>query len=208
MSLSNKNIASWQEVPDVQPSIMLDEFIECENAVKASPEFLEVIKKRRITDPELVIVDPWSAGNFGIKEEANQRIVRALCWVRSSPNDNGYARPIEGVIPVVDLNKMEVLTVEEYGVVPLPPQSGNYSREFITDYRTDLKPLDIIQPDGASFQVEGHKVSWQKWQFRIGFTPREGLVSYTIVYADKGKLRPIIYQASLVEMVVPYGDPK
>lgn len=34
-----------------------------------------------------------------------QRIVRALCRVRSSPSDNGYARPIEGVIPVIDLNK-------------------------------------------------------------------------------------------------------
>lgn len=67
---------------------------------------------------------------------------------------------------------MEVLAVEDYGVVPLPPQSGNYSREFIKDYRKDLKPLDITQPDGASFQVEGHKVTWQKWQLRIGFTPR------------------------------------
>lgn len=134
--------------------------------------------------------------------------MRALCWVRSSPNDNGYARPIEGVVPVVDLNKMEVITVEDYGVVPLPPQSGNYSREFIKDYRQDLKPLDIVQPDGSSFQIDGYKVNWQKWQFRIGFTPREGLVLYTIGYEDKGKLRPIIYRASLVEMVVPYGDPK
>ncbi len=208
VSLTNKNIAVWKEMPGVQPSIMLDEFIECEAAVKASKEFLAAIEKRGITDPEFVIVDPWSAGNFGIKEEDGQRIVRALCWVRSSPNDNGYARPIEGVIPVVDLNKMEVLAVEDYGIVPLPPQSGNYSREFIKDYRKDLKPLDIIQPEGASFQVEGHKISWQKWQFRIGFTPREGLVLYTIGYEDKGKLRPIIYRASLVEMVVPYGDPK
>jgi len=160
VSLTNKNIAAWKEIADVQPSIMLDEFVECEAAGKASPEFLAAIKKRGIIDPELVIVAPWSAGNFGIKEEAGQRIVRALCWVRSSPNDNGYARPIEGVIPVGDLNKMAVLAVEDYGVVPLPPQPGNYSREFITDYRKDLKLLDIIQPDGASFQVEGHKISW------------------------------------------------
>lgn len=65
-----------------------------------------------------------------------------------------------------------------------------------------------MQPDGPSFQVEGHKITWQKWQFRIGFTPREGLVLYTIGYEDKGRIRPIIYRASLVEMVVPYGDPK
>lgn len=54
-----------------------------------------------------MIVAPWSAGNYGIAKEMGQLIIRALCWVRSSPSDNGYARPIEGVIPVVDLNKME-----------------------------------------------------------------------------------------------------
>ena len=208
VSLTEKKTIQWKHIPEVQPAIMLDEFIECEAVVKASPEFLEAIKKRGITDTSLVIVDPWSAGNYGIAEEAGQRIVRALCWVRSSPNDNGYARPLEGIIPVVDLNKMEVVTVEDYGVVPLPPEDGNYSREFVKNYRTDIKPLEIIQPDGPSFQVEGHKVTWQKWQFRIGFTPREGLVLYTIGYEDKGRLRPIIYRASLVEMVVPYGDPK
>lgn len=116
---------------------MLDEFIECKAVVKASLEFQKAIKKRGINDTNLVIVDPWSSGNYGIAEEMGQRIVRALFWVRSSPSDNGYARPIEGVIPVVDLNKMEVVTVEDYGVVPLPPQDGNYSQEFIKNYRNN-----------------------------------------------------------------------
>ena len=208
ISLTQEKVTSWKHIPGVQPSIMLDEFIECEAAVKASPEFQEAIKKRGITDPDLVMVDPWSAGYYGIEEEEGKRLSRALCWVRSSPTDNGYARPIEGVIPVVDLNKMEVIRVEDYGVVPLPPQSGNYAREFIEEFRSDLKPLEITQPEGPSFEVQGHFVRWQKWQFRIGFTPREGLVLYTIGYEDKGRVRPIIYRASLSDMVVPYGDPR
>ena len=208
VSLSSETVTSWEHIPDVQPSIMLDEFEECEAAVKASPEFQEAIKKRGIEDPDLVMVDPWSAGYYGIEEERGKRLSRALCWVRSSPTDNGYARPIEGVIPVVDLNTMEVIRVEDYGVVPLPPQSGNYAKEFIEEFRTDLKPLDITQPEGTSFEIQGHFVRWQKWQFRIGFTPREGLVLYTIGYEDGGQVRPIIYRASLSDMVVPYGDPR
>ncbi|MGL6338802.1 MAG: primary-amine oxidase, partial [Waterburya sp.] len=31
---------------------------------------------------------------------------------------------------------------------------------------------------------------------------------YTIGYEDQGQLRPILYRASLAEMVVPYGDPR
>lgn len=208
VSLTTGTVKSWQHIPDVQPSIMLDEFIECEAAVKASLEFQEAIKKRGITNVDLVMVDPWSAGHYGIEDEKGQRLSRALCWVRSSPTDNGYARPIEGVIPVVDLNTMEVLRVEDYGVVPLPPNPGNYATEFVREVRTDLKPLNIVQPEGPSFEVQGHFVRWQKWQFRIGFTPREGLVLYTVGYEDQGRVRPILYRASLADMVVPYGDPR
>ena len=69
--------------------------------------------------------------------------------------------------------------------------------------RADLKPIEITQPEGASFSVSGHGVAWQKWHVRVGFTPREGLVLHELGYDE----RPIIYRASLAEMYVPYGDP-
>ena len=137
----------------------MDEFYECELAVKESPEFRAAIEKRGIKDTDLVMVDPWSAGNFGIEEEQGVRLSFARCWLRSSPTDNGYARPIKGVIPVVDLNKMEVIRVEDHGVVPLPPNPGNYATEFVKEFRTDVKPLDIVQPEGPSFNVEGYEIS-------------------------------------------------
>ena len=209
VSLTQKAVVSWKHIPGVQASIMLDEFIECEAAVKADPEFQAAIRKRGITNPDLVMVDPWSAGHYGEEDEtAGRRMSRALCWIRSSPNDNGYARPIDGLVVLVDLNKMEVIRVEDYGVVPLPPQDGNYTPEFVKEYRKDLKPLEITQPDGPSFQVQEHEIRWQKWRMRIGFTPREGLVLYTVGYEDRGQLRSILYRASLVEMTVPYGDPR
>lgn len=207
VSITDAAIESWTHIPGVQPCIMLDEFFACEQAVKACPEFQAALKKRGITNFDLVMVDPWSAGNFGDQEEQGVRLSRAFCWLRAEPNDNGYARPIEGVVPVVDLNKMEVIKVEDYGVVPLPPNPGNYAREYIPKFRDDLKPLEIVQPEGPSFNVDGYHVYWQKWHFRIGFTPREGLILYEIGYEDEGEIRPIIYRASLAEMVVPYNDP-
>ena len=207
VSLTDKAVTSWKHIPGVQPKIMPDEFYECEAAVKQDPKFLEAIKKRGISDVDLVMVDPWSAGNFGIEEEKGKRLSYARCWVRSSPRDNGYARPIEGVIPVVDLNKMEVIRVEDHGLVPLPPNPANYAAEFIEEFRSDLKPLDIVQPEGPSFNINGREITWQKWSLRVGFTHREGLVLHNIEYYDQGRRRPIIYRAALAEMVVPYGDP-
>ena len=207
VSLNEGTVKSWTHIPDVQPRLMMDEFFECEQAVKESPEFLAALERRGITDTSLVMVDPWPAGAYGVEEEKGLRLSFARSWLRSSPTDNGYARPIEGVIAVVDLNKMEVIKVEDHGVTAMPPNDGNYSAEFIHDFRSDLKPLDIVQPDGPSFKVEGNLVSWQKWGFRVGYTRREGLVLHTISYDDQGRKRPIIHRASLAELVVPYGDP-
>ena len=207
VSLSEDSVKSWNHIPGVQPKIMLDEFYECEQAVKADPAFREALARRGITDVDLVMVDPWAAGNYGYEGDNGMRLSYSLCWLRSSPKDNGYARPIEGVVPVVDLNEMKVLRVIDHGVVPLPPTDGNYSQNFIHEFREDLKPIEITQPEGPSFTVDGWHVAWQKWDMRLGFTPREGLVLYDIAYTDQGRRRPIIYRTCLSEMVVPYGEP-
>src|SRR3984885_6624147 len=156
LDLASKSVTSVSELPSgVQPSIMLDEFSECEQAVRRSPLFQEALRKRGVTDAGLVMVEPWSAGMYGpeFPEDRGLRRMRALCFVRSEPKDNGYARPIDGMVIVVDLYKMEVIRIEEYGIVPLPPESGNWAREYIPNVRKDLKPLDIAQPEGHSFTV-------------------------------------------------------
>jgi primary-amine oxidase len=102
---------------------------------------------------------------------------------------------------------MEVLRVEDYGAVPLPPTGGNWAREYITRTRQDVTPLEIVQRSGPSFQVEGHEVRWQKWRFHVGFTPREGLVLHNLAFEDGGRSRSVLHRAAVCEMVVPYGDP-
>ena len=211
LDLLSKAVASVKQLPPgIQPSIMLDEFIECELAVRRSLLFQAALEKRGVTDADLVMVEPWSAGSYGaeLAEDKGLRRMRALCFVRSEPRDNGYARPVDSMVVVVDLYKMEVIRIEEYEIAPLPPEPGNWAREYITHVRKDLKPVDITQPEGPSFTVEGNLVEWQKWKFRVGFTSREGLVLHTIIYNDQGVERPVLYRASICEMVVPYADPR
>ena len=208
LSLTDRKLLSWEHVPGVQPTMTTDEQIECEQAVLASPEFKAALKKHYgLEDTSLVMVDIWSAGNYGTEEDRTRRLARPLCFVRTDPTDNGYARPIEGLRPVVDLNQMTVIRVEEYGHWTLPQQPGNYAADRRTNFRTDVKPLEITQPDGPAFEVDGNQVRWQKWSFVIGFSAREGLTLHNLCYDDSGKKRSILYRASLSEMVVPYGDP-
>ncbi|HEX3147344.1 MAG TPA: primary-amine oxidase [Gemmataceae bacterium] len=208
IALAKRELTQWKHVPGVQPTMTVDEQVECEQAVLTSPEFAAALKKHcGIDDTSLVMVDIWSAGYYGEAEEANRRLARPLCFVRTDPTDNGYVRPIEGIRPVVDLNEMRVIRVEEYGHWPLPPVTANYSADRVPNQRADIKPLEITQAEGPSFQVDGYQVKWQNWSFVIGFNAREGLTLHHLRYRDQGKDRSILYRASLTEMVVPYGDP-
>ena len=76
VSLNEKKVTSWEHVPGVQPRVMFDEFAECEAVVKANPEFQAAIRKRGITDPNLVMVDPWSAGTTALR----MRRGAGWCW--------------------------------------------------------------------------------------------------------------------------------
>jgi primary-amine oxidase len=208
LNLTTKSLTAFKHVPGVQPTMTIDEQVECEQAVLNSPAFAEALKRQcGITDTKLVMVDIWSAGYYGNPEEKGRRLARPLCFVRSDPTDNGYARPIEGIRPVVDLNTMKVIRVEEFGPWPLPPGACNYAADRVVEKRTDIKPLAITQPDGPGFKLEGNAISWQKWSLVIGFNAREGLTLHHIRYRDKGRDRSILYRASLTEMVVPYADP-
>jgi primary-amine oxidase len=69
--------------------------------------------------------------------------------------------------------------------------------------RKDLRPLEISQPQGASFTLDGFELRWQKWSMRLGFNHREGLVVHRVGYDG----RSIASRLSFAEMVVPYRDP-
>jgi primary-amine oxidase len=93
------------------------------------------------------------------------------------------------------------------GVVPLPPERGSYLPGDVGPRRTDIKPLEIVQPEGPSYVVEGNHVRWGPWSFRVGFDPYEGLVLHTVAFHDGDEARSVLHRASVCEMVVPYGDP-
>ncbi|KAG4378680.1 hypothetical protein AAZX31_17G082900 [Glycine max] len=208
-------VISSQVVPDAQPPMDAMEYAECEAVVKDFPPFREAMKKRGIEDMDLVMVDAWCVGYYNEADDPNRRLTKPLIFCRGesdSPMENGYARPVEGIYVLVDMQNMLVIEFEDRKFVPLPPVDplrrythGETRGGFD---RSDIKPLQIIQLEGPSFRVDGSYVAWQKWNFRIGFTPREGLVIYSVAYIDGSQgRRPVAHRLSFVEMVVPYGDP-
>lgn len=172
--------------------------------LSAHPDWLAALAKRGITDTSLLHIEPWLAG-VRPPEMPTGRVHRAIAFLHTHPDDNYYARPIGGLTALVDTDSGAVI-VEDFGVTPIPEAPGDYAASFVENKRQDIKPLEITQPEGPSFQVEGQVIRWQKWHLRVSVHPIEGLVLHDVRYDDDGQDRSIIYRASLSDMVVPYGD--
>ncbi|GAA1786510.1 primary-amine oxidase [Luedemannella flava] len=186
---------------DGQPPIMLEEFMAVDEIVKADPGWRAAVERRGITDLDLVRPCPLSAGEFGIKGETGRRLLRALSFVANRPDDHCWAHPIDGLVAYVDLIEKRVVQLIDHADLPIPAEEGNFDQPG--PLRQTLKPISITQPEGPSFAVHGDEVTWEGWRFRIGFDAREGLTLHQISIND----RPVIYRASVAEMVVPYADP-
>ncbi len=200
-------VVAWRDLGGARPALGLDESFNAIIALHDHPDWVAALAARGITDLSKIQIDPWPTGNFGVAIEDGRRVVRCIPYYRDTPEANGYARPIEGLLARVDMARGEVLDVIDHGVVPLPAEAGSYYPEDNGPLRSDLRPLHITQPEGPSFAVEGNLVRWQRWSLRVSLDPHEGLVLHTVGYDDAGRTRPILHRASISEMVVPYGEP-
>jgi len=208
VSLSKNEVTKLKHVPNAQPALMACEYPEVEKMLKSHPLFQEALRKRGIVDLENVSVDVWTVGWFSEEDNPSRRLARPFCFYKPDKGANCYACPIDGFSPLVDLNKLELIRIDEYDLFPMPPYTGAYKDAYkYLETATPLKPLRIVQPEGPSFKINGYQISWYNWKFRWGFSPREGLILYNVGFYDKGVLRPILARAALSEMIVPYGYP-
>ena len=179
------------------------EFEDIEAFLLESSEWLDAMKKRNLNPTDVRAV-PLSAGVFGHEDEVGRRVVRVLAFYQYDEADLPWAHPIDGVVAYVDLTDRCVTKVIDELDLPVPAERGEWNAEpHAVPARTDLKPIELTQPEGPSFSVDGNQITWADWTFRFGFDIREGLTLHQISIDG----RPVVYRASIAEMVVPYADP-
>ncbi len=136
------------------------------------------------------MVEPWSAGNYGVevKEDLGSGCCARCASSVPKATDNGYARPLDGVIAVVDLHSMEVVRVEDHGVVPLPPEAGNWARQYIENFREAPETAGDC-PERRSQFHRGRLSSPLAELVRSGSGSRraKGWVLHQIRYRDGGR---------------------
>ncbi|TMR09623.1 primary-amine oxidase [Nonomuraea turkmeniaca] len=189
---------------DGQVPMLDEEHALVRNVLKEDAGWARALRARGIGDPASVYLAALSAGHFGLPEEEGRRVARVLAHLMPAPDSLPWAHPVDGLVAYVDLIKGEVIEIVDTGPQPIPDEPGDYHHG---PHRTTQKPIHITQPDGPSFTVDGPLITWEKWSLRLGYDMREGLTLHQIGFEDGGRTRPIVYRASVAEMVVPYGDP-
>ena len=205
VDLTKRTLLSWKNIPGVQPSFLEEDAVILQRAVRADPRFPEIMRRRGVTDLSRVGVGDWPGGYFGDPAERDVRFRRADFTYRDPKTS--AERKIENLTADVDLNTEKVFRWIDGDVVPIPAEAAGLSGVPSAPTRRGPRPLIASEPQGTTFEVQGHEVTWQNWHFRFGFNSREGLILYTVGYEDNGRLRSILYRATCSEMVVPYGDP-
>ena len=129
----------------------------------------------------------------------------------SNENSNHYAFPL-AISPVVDTVTLQVIRIDlcptgvDNQIKETRPFNHRLGNEYAPEHqqtRSDLKPLNVVQPEGASFKVAqsgetGQLIEWQKWSFRVGFNQREGMVLYDVRLSQLFRVKPVLTVAGAI----------
>ncbi|RSL46501.1 hypothetical protein CEP54_013819 [Fusarium duplospermum] len=213
VDLQSSQITKWEEVYGEQPILIVEELLGLEKACRKNAKVIEQCVLSGISEDEMhkVYADPWTISHdtrFG----SGKRVHQALMYFRPNVDDCQYQYPLD-FCPIYDPETQDIIAIDIPKIRrPLQRNKAiNYHHLAVQEeggYRNNLRPINIVQPEGVSFSVTGREVNWQNWTFHVGFNYREGIAINNITFKDKGNVRPVFYRMSLAEMVVPYGNPE
>ncbi len=179
VSLTGGTVAAFGHRPGVQPNATVTEWHGADAMLRADPQVVAALAARGITDTGRVLFDTWTYGHALIPEQYRGRRVGWVdVWYRRAEGASPCAHPVNGLHPVVDLNRMELLDLGDTGPVDPPPVMGEYVPRHIPGYqaRTDLRPLEQLRVPGvlALLHRRQHRVRGPRHRDHGGHAPGPG----------------------------------
>lgn len=204
VDLTAKKVVSATPKTGAQPMIMDYEWIKARDTFVADKRFKAAIAKRGLKN---VFCTPNSAGTFPGDAYEGKRILKIPCFTSEDKAAPNLARPIEGLMGIVDSDSGQVLDVIDNGGVDLPPMPTGYGAS-LPQPGPPTKPVAIVAPQGTNIQLSGNlEIKWANWSLHARADKRAGLILNLVRFTDGTRARDVAYQLNVSEMFVPYMDP-
>lgn len=207
IDLRSSTVLEQRKLPGLQPMIMDGEWAFARDRFMADPRYHDALARRGLDKSHKVFCTPNSAGYFPGEPASKRRILRIPCFVDADKAHPNLARPIEGLMGIVDSVSGDVIDVVDREVVPFPKMPAGYGDD---QPKPDAPafPVDIVADGGSNIRLSGNlQVSWLKWNFHVRADKRAGVILSLVRFDDEGQQRLIAYQMNLSEIFVPYMDP-
>ena len=207
IDVAAKKIEDFKEVPGAQPMIMDREWVAARDAFMKDPRLAAALEKRGLKPGKDIFCTPNSAGYFPGEAGAGRRILKIPCFTSTDKLHPSIARPIEGIMGIVDSESGDVIDVLDAQHVAMPPAPAGYG-DTLPKQLPVIQPVDIISPKGPNVMLSGNiNVDWLNWSFHARADKRAGVILSLVRFNDGKTLRDMAYQMNVSEMFVPYMDP-
>ena len=115
VSLTGAAVTAWEHLPGQQPNMTRGRVARVRrDAARPTPRWPQALARRGITDLSLVLTDLWAYGAALVPARyRGLRIGWSDVWYRDSADGNPYAHHVSGLHPIVDLNRMTLLEIED-----------------------------------------------------------------------------------------------
>jgi primary-amine oxidase len=208
VDLRRRQIASLTDLGSLQPGLTGRDSDLARDVIDRDPRIRDALTARGLNIPgrvsDAVYVQCMPVGDDPSLHGITDRLMRVL--FASNQNIGNDASPfVDGLMAVVDLYSQQVVRIQNVARVPnypLPPDVFNYT---VDEAAGATAPA--LAPGAKRFKIDGNVVTWENWRLRFGFNLREGMVLYQVGFSDQGRVRSILYRASVSEVLTAYGDP-
>ena len=215
---SRSSLAPTQTYSSGQPMLTSDGEMSPAVAQINENEALLAALARRAIEPGDGLCLPRTTGRFfsDIADPVNDRLLRIDCFYIKGqgglgvlPSTAAFARPIEGLSVLYDLEKKSIIEItDSYPEGGYPPHDIAVIeyQDGALETRASLRPLAVTRPQGLNFTVSGDRIDWQGWQFYLRFDPRQGTILNRVGHLTPEGFRSVAYEVAMSEMFVPYYD--
>lgn len=195
INLRSPEPRAMQPLTEAQPPLFPEEQAQAAALLQHDPRWRQALAARGLTEPEQLHLLSWL-----VPASRGVRRVKVLPFVPGVTLPT--ASPVEGLSALVELTSQKVVAIQDEGPVPVPAEPP------LPSPRPPLQPFFAVQPRGPSFTLDGHALTWDRWRLRYSFQPREGLVLHRVEWRDGTTWRPVLYRASLAELLTLTGEPE